>query len=663
VGDKRKKLQHIARYLLCCSKTQKLYGGEAMWSDNETDIDLLNYSHLVAVTLSIIKNQNLLPSTIGIFGDWGSGKSSLLKIIQSELEKDSDVLCINFNGWLFEGYDDAKTSLMEAIIRGISEKRTLDENAKKIFSDLIRRINWLRIVSSLGKYAMAYSIAKEQGLGLAVLSDVPALAKGLSEKIANSKVDEIENEIRSYIEKSENTTQVNIKEFHRDFKNLIEETKIKTLVVIIDDLDRCLPDTIIETLEAIRLFLYTPQTVFIIGVDEKLVQYAVRSRFKDASIHMPDLARDYLEKLVQIPVRIPILGKSEIEAYVNLLFINSNVADKDDFNKIRVDVLSKSAQIVSPVSLSFDSIKPLLKTVPAGLSADLNLARYLAPILAVGLNGNPRQTKRFLNMLMMRINMAQSRHITLEKRILAKLMLLEYLKSDSFRQLAAWTASQNGKPSEMIMLENETSKPKKKSPEKKIEPASTSSNEQKLYESIKKIWIEDVWLNEWLISEPKLSNCDLRPYFFFSRDILSISANVQTRMSPGAQEILGQISSGSKAIQNSGFTRSTSLSPVDAASIFSVLSERVRQQEQFNLQGDSLDLLMKFVEKRPELSSQLISALNEIPEDAIPIVIVPRLVMVFGETPFVEEAKQLLKRWSEGRNKMLAQAAGDQVKN
>lgn len=50
-----------------------------MWSDNETDVDLLQFKYLASSVTRIIRAKHLLPTTIGVFGDWGSGKSSLLK--------------------------------------------------------------------------------------------------------------------------------------------------------------------------------------------------------------------------------------------------------------------------------------------------------------------------------------------------------------------------------------------------------------------------------------------------------------------------------------------------------------------------------------------------------------------------------------------------------
>ena len=114
----------------------------------------------------------------------------------------------------------------------------------------------------------------------------------------------------------------NIRDFRKDFALLLEKADIKRLVVFIDDLDRCLPENIIETLEAIKLFLFVPGTAFVIGADERLVQYAVRQRFPELPGPEAEVGRDYLEKLIQIPIRLPALNAAELESYLNLLFAN-----------------------------------------------------------------------------------------------------------------------------------------------------------------------------------------------------------------------------------------------------------------------------------------------------------------------------------------------------
>src|ERR1039457_3176923 len=59
--------------------------GGLMWSDNESTEDLLGFQYLADAVVSIVKNENLLPATIGVFGDWGGGKSTLIEIVRSQL--------------------------------------------------------------------------------------------------------------------------------------------------------------------------------------------------------------------------------------------------------------------------------------------------------------------------------------------------------------------------------------------------------------------------------------------------------------------------------------------------------------------------------------------------------------------------------------------------
>lgn len=113
------------------------------------------------------------------------------------------------------------------------------------------------------------------------------------------------------------------------------------MVILIDDLDRCLPKVTIETLEAARLFMFTKYTAFVIAADEAMIEYAVHSHFpnlpteKQDDDNSDDYSKRYLEKLIQVPFKIPALGKVESEMYITLLMISSQIKDDDkEFNKL-----------------------------------------------------------------------------------------------------------------------------------------------------------------------------------------------------------------------------------------------------------------------------------------------------------------------------------------
>ncbi len=244
-------------------------------------------------------------------------------MVQADLATKPNVMTLQFNGWLFEGYEDAKTALMGTILDAIKERteadQTLSERGKGLLTKLMRRVNWLQAARMAGRY-LGPAVAGMPHLSLMnagtdIINFVRKVAAG------DGGIDmEEAKKLLAEAPEDEVAARRNVREFRDDFAALLEESKIDMLVVFIDDLDRCLPDTIIETLEAMKLFLFVKGTAFVIGADERLIQYAVRQRFPELPGTAVEVGRDYLEKLIQVPIRIPPLGAADIESYMNLLF-------------------------------------------------------------------------------------------------------------------------------------------------------------------------------------------------------------------------------------------------------------------------------------------------------------------------------------------------------
>src|SRR3954464_6660338 len=100
-----------------------------MWDDNETGADLLGFDYLAAALVEVLTEPRLLPVTVGVFGDWGSGKSSLMKIASSDLEGKERVATLEFSAWQFEGYEDVKAALMQVMMRRLDDEEGLSEKA------------------------------------------------------------------------------------------------------------------------------------------------------------------------------------------------------------------------------------------------------------------------------------------------------------------------------------------------------------------------------------------------------------------------------------------------------------------------------------------------------------------------------------------------------
>ena len=109
-----------------------------MWSDTETTKDLLNFKVVADSIANIIINSNNEPMSIGISGSWGVGKSSLVKMIGESIrnnDKNNEYIFIEFNAWLYQGYDDAKNALLQTVADNIIEisekKQTCIDKTKK----------------------------------------------------------------------------------------------------------------------------------------------------------------------------------------------------------------------------------------------------------------------------------------------------------------------------------------------------------------------------------------------------------------------------------------------------------------------------------------------------------------------------------------------------
>ena len=277
-------------------------------SDNETKVDLLNNDAIAATITKLLRSRPDSPITVGVHGDWGAGKSSILEMIEADFEEEKKALCLKFNGWRFQGFEDAKIALIEGIVSGLLEKRPALTKAGDAVKDIFRRIDWLKVAKKAG------------GLALTALTGIPSLDSfqsivGMLEgffadpaKLATREnLDSAIDGVRGLLKPNTGTAKVpdEIDGFRKAFDDLLDRAGVEQLVVLIDDLDRCLPETAVETLEAVRLFVFTAKTAFVVAADEAMIEYAVRRHFPE----LPDTpgsqsyARNYLEKLIQVPFR------------------------------------------------------------------------------------------------------------------------------------------------------------------------------------------------------------------------------------------------------------------------------------------------------------------------------------------------------------------------
>lgn len=307
-----------------------------------------------------------------------------------------------------------------------------------------------------------------------------------------------------------------IEALRQSFEETLKDIGV-TLVVLIDDLDRCLPETTISTLEAIRLLLFLKHTAFVIAADDQMIKHAVKRHFQGVE---DDLVTNYFDKLIQVPIRVPPLGTQEVRAYMMLLYVENSSLDDEEKERLRLGVCEQLSKTWQGKRVDLKFLRELNGELPEELVARLDAADRLAPIMtsATGISGNPRLIKRFMNALWIRMAMAKSQGVTVDEASLAKVLLFERCGDPkAYAELIrAVTESDDGKPSFISIWEDSI---------RSVETPELDAP-----------W-NDSFVLEWLRLSPSLGGQDLRGALYVSREHAPI-ITPEDRLSTEAAELL-----------------------------------------------------------------------------------------------------------------------------
>lgn len=502
-----------------------------MWSDNDTDRDYVNFAAISQTIAEIVLQANGEPVSIGVSGSWGVGKSSMIRLTRREIiNKASDtetrkILFVDFNAWLYQGYDDARAALVDVILNTLMAEAASREGVADKVESLFNRLNWLR---AAGQFAPA-AISLATGLPIGgLVGGMIGLARDAGD---DGKVDDPEAAVKQVREtvgslaglfdaKKEESPPQQIQALRDEFESLLDDLKV-TLVVMVDDLDRCLPRTAIATLEAMRLFLFLRHTAFVIAADEKMIRHAVREHFKGVvdEADGQDLVTNYFDKLIQIPLRVPPLGTQEVRAYMMLLFIEASSIDPDIKDHIRNSTAERLAKSWTGKNVDRDFMRELHQFDP-DIAARIDTAQRLAPIMtgAQGIRGNPRLIKRFLNALSLRMAMAAAQGVEVSEAVLAKLLLFERLgEADLYSAIVTEvTGDPNGHSKSLASVER-------------------SIRDEKT-DGVPEEW-QSGFAKEWLLLDPPLGEVDLRGALYIGREHAPILLRAD-ELSTEAQDVL-----------------------------------------------------------------------------------------------------------------------------
>ncbi|WP_188007425.1 Qat anti-phage system ATPase QatA [Photobacterium damselae] len=628
-----------------------------LWPDNESKVDLLNYQSISNAIVKLLSDQQRLPVSIGIHGDWGAGKSTVLSMIENSYREDEKTVCVRFNSWLYQGLEDAQTALMQQITTDLIKNRSAIEGFKESADSFLKRVDWFKTAKTVANWGVtAFTGIPTPG----TMQDLSTAIDTLTAKAGSLKQEDITKglaELKECIGSPKNNRVVTeITEFREEYEKLLKAADIDRLVILVDDLDRCLPDTAIATMEAMKLFLFMPNTAFIVAADETMIEYSVRRHFPNLSEEVGGMAytRNYLEKLIQIPFRIPALNENETSIYLALLIAESLCSeDSNEFNRVLDHARSILKEPWAKGSITIEQFESLTgKSLSEEDKELFFMASQIAPALNLGTKGNPRQIKRFLNAFMTRLLVAESAGYkeAIKENVLIKLMLLERFNPNAYEILRLDSLSNpEGKPHSLKALEEPDSL-----------DAQESSNAavlatQKLLFDIEK----DDWLGNWVKIEPALSDMRLAPYFFLTREkVKFIGLTQSSELIERALKLL----SGDALVVAGAQSTVEQLSPDDADKLMDLLITKIQNTSSTPKVPEYYHGAILLCKCFKDLQLKLLKGIVEIPERKIGT----WAVSGWERAELTEEARrelnELLKDWSGSENKILAVTANQQLK-
>jgi tetratricopeptide (TPR) repeat protein len=257
----------------------------------EPEEQFLGFGRYSQTIVNIIKGSE--PNfSIGIYGEWGTGKTTLMKAVADKLRigTDNDILTVWFNAWRYEREDQyAVVSLMKTIAYRMDEHPRYKKMKPVI----------LKSIATIAKgVASRYLITEKSSEEFQknFVSDMGAIAEADKDTIYFHGIKKIEHAMQQIINESPNSR----------------------VIVFIDDLDRCSPTRALEVFESIKVFLDIKGFVYVIGLSHETISKLVSAAYKDIGID----GELYIRKIIQIPILVPDWNSADIEQFIERVLSN-----------------------------------------------------------------------------------------------------------------------------------------------------------------------------------------------------------------------------------------------------------------------------------------------------------------------------------------------------
>lgn len=618
-------------------------GHNPLWSDEPAGRDLLSFLAVAQTVADAVLDDMLDPIALGLSGSWGAGKTSVLELVKQEVQRraeaaDTRVLVVSTQPWSYDPAVGPKESLIAEVLDALKGEidTSVGDEAQNLLLKLAKRVKWAKALKMAALTSITLQLPKVEDV-LDLVNEDPA--EGETEPAERG-----------------------LAQFRDEFAELLESEGLKHIsrvVVLVDDLDRCLPETVVETLEAIRLFLSAKGMSFVIAADEDRVADAIQKRLGaplDERGNGESPAELYLHKIVQTTIPIPALSQFDTQAYLLLLLAEA---------KLHADVFDALIASTSDLRMQAGSLDDLQLPAGVDLAEERATASRLTPLLYEKFRGNPRRIKRFLNDLHVRQSVASRRGIKLASDAVAKLMMLERLLEDDFKTVLDWLAqtklrdqldaldraANEAVPTEPVETADKTAPPKKKGAPKPAAPSAAASEDAPFSDS----------LIRWAKLPPKLDASDISGYLYLAASFAGIelvSSALPERLRDIASAMTSSVQVDRNAVTDDALR---AVKPADARLLVAYLGSLTRDQP--TIQKFSVPGILRLAKTHAGLEDAAVSALKLLPPSEVKVATV-MLLKPGGADPYgdvlvtwdVDGASEPVKRaiqsvresWSNG---------------
>ncbi|MET7402075.1 P-loop NTPase fold protein [Dactylosporangium sp. NPDC005572] len=264
----------------------------------------------IAIALATLIQQSDPRFAVGVFGGWGSGKTTLMDTIREEL-RNPDTLKVVFNGWRYEREPHLIVPLLDTI-RG-----AVVAHAERQQEGAVRQ-TLLAVATRIGQVvrALVSGLSGKMTVGVAEVTfdaakSVEALGDGHQRPAAEAQ--------SLYFACFEQLAGA--------FAELRERGGVDRVVVFVDDLDRCLPQNALSVIESMKLFFDLTGFVFVVGIDQRVLEQAIRERLSpagdDRSLRLAE--REYVKKIFQVPYELPPMHAEQLDDLLTAVYKTARI--------------------------------------------------------------------------------------------------------------------------------------------------------------------------------------------------------------------------------------------------------------------------------------------------------------------------------------------------